>query len=69
MIDTIMGSVITIAVLGYSLFASYEKNMKAHKTTQGKVDSVISTTVKHESEIEKLAADLESLKEQLSKRV
>lgn len=67
MIDTIIGTVITIATIGFGLYESYVKNAASHKTTQGKVDSVIATTVKHESTIEQLVADVESLKSEFTK--
>lgn len=67
MIDTIVGMVITIATIGFGLYETYVKNAASHKTTQGKVDSVIATTVKHESELEKLVSDVETLKAELTK--
>lgn len=67
MIDTIIGTGITIATIGFGLYESYVKNMASHKTTQGKVDSVITTTVQHESTIEKLVSDVESLKSEFTK--
>jgi outer membrane murein-binding lipoprotein Lpp len=57
----IIGTVITIATLGFSLYASFKKNIAAHKTTQGKIDSVITTAQKHESEINQLSSDVQSL--------
>lgn len=67
MIDTVIGTVITIATIGFGLYESYVKNAASHKTTQGKVDSVIATTVKHESTIEQLVSDVKALKTELTK--
>ena len=57
----VIGTIVTIATLGFSLYASFKKNIAAHKTTQGKIDSVITTAQKHENEINQLSSDLESL--------
>ena len=63
----IIGTIITIATLGFSLYASFKKNIAAHKTTQGKIDSVITTAQKHESEINQLTTDVEALIASLKK--
>ena len=65
MIDTIIGEVITIAVLGFSIYKAFTVSIQQHKTTQGKVDSVISTAQKQESAIEQLSNDIEQLKGQV----
>ena len=39
----VIGTIITILTLGFSLYASFKKNVAAHKTTQGKVDAAIAT--------------------------
>ena len=57
----IIGTIITILTLGFSLYASFRKNIAAHKTTQGKVDAAIATAQKHETAINQLIADVESL--------
>ena len=63
MVDTtvIIGTLVTIATLGISLYESYKKNIAAHKTTQGKIDAVITTTQKHENEINQLEKDIADL--------
>ena len=63
----IIGTIITIATLGFSLYASFAKNIAAHKSTQGKIDSVITTAQKHESEINQLTTDVEALIASLKK--
>ena len=63
----IIGTIITIATLGFSLYASFKKNIAAHKSTQGKIDSVITTAQKHESEINQLTTDVEALIASLKK--
>ena len=65
MIDTIIGEVITIAVLGFSIYKAFTVNIQQHKTTQGKVDSVISTAQKQQSAIDQLSKDIEQLKGQV----
>ena len=57
----VIGTIITILTLGFSLYASFKKNIVAHKTTQGKVDAAIATAQKHETAINQLIADVESL--------
>ena len=57
----VIGTIITILTLGFSLYASFRKNIAAHKTTQGKVDAAIATAQKHETAINQLIADVESL--------
>ena len=57
----VIGTIITILTLGFSLYASFKKNVAAHKTTQGKVDAAIATAQKHETAINQLIADVESL--------
>lgn len=57
----IIGTTITILSLGAALYSSFKRNISAHKTTQGKIDAVITTTQKHESEINQLASDVENL--------
>ena len=63
----IIGTIISIATLGFSLYASFKKNIAAHKSTQGKIDSVITTAQKHESEINQLTTDVEALIASLKK--
>ena len=63
----IIGTVITIATLGFSLYASFKKNIAAHKSTQGKIDSVITTAQKHETAINQLTIDVEALIASLKK--
>ena len=65
MIDTIIGEIVTIAVLGLGIYNAFRSSIKQHKTTQGKLDAVVSTAQKQESAIEKLATDLEALKSQI----
>ena len=65
MIDTIIGEVITIAVLGFSIYKAFSGSIKEHKTTQGKIDSVISTAQKQQSAIDQLSNDIEQLKGQI----
>lgn len=65
-VTTIISTVITILTLGLALYGSYRSNVSKHKTTQGKVDSVIATTVENKTTIEKLASDLEDLKKLLT---
>ena len=65
MIDEIIGEVITIAVLGFSIYKAFSGSIKEHKTTQGKVDSVISTAQKQQSAIDQLSNDIEQLKGQI----
>ena len=65
MIDTIIGEVITIAVLGFSIYKAFTVSIQQHKTTQGKVDSVISTAQKQQSAIDQLSNDIEQLKGQI----
>jgi hypothetical protein len=57
----VIGTIITILTLGFSLYASFRKNIAAHKTTQGKVDAAIATAQRHETAINQLIADVESL--------
>ena len=57
----VIGTIITILTLGFSLYASFKKNVAAHKTTQGKVDAAIATAQRHETTINQLIADVESL--------
>ena len=57
----VIGTIITILTLGFSLYASFKKNVAAHKTTQGKVDAAIATAQRHETAINQLIADVESL--------
>ena len=63
----LIGTIITIATLGFSLYASFKKNIAAHKTTQGKIDSVITTAQKHEATINQLTTDVEALIASLKK--
>ena len=65
MIDEIIGEVITIAVLGFSIYKAFTASIQQHKTTQGKIDGVISTAQKQESAIEQLSKDIEQLKGQI----
>lgn len=65
MIDEIIGEIITIAVLGFSIYKAFIGSIKEHKTTQGKIDGVISTAQKQESAIEQLSKDIEQLKGQI----
>ena len=57
----IIGTVVTIASLGVALYSSFKKNIAAHKTTQGKIDAVVATAQKHESAINQIASDVQSL--------
>lgn len=61
-ITEIIGTVVAILTIGSGLYASYKADMTQHKTTQGKLDAVVSTTVKHETDIETLIKDFEALK-------
>jgi hypothetical protein len=60
-IDTIIGLIITIFVLGYGLYKIYRTNIDAHKTTQGKIDAVITTTENHQKSIDQAIADIEQV--------
>ena len=63
----IIGTIITILTLAFSLYASFKKNIAAHKTTQGKVDAAIATAQKHETAINQLTIDVEALIASLKK--
>lgn len=65
-VSAIIGSIVTIIILGYSIYSQYKANMAQHKTTQGKIGSVISTTATQETAIQKLATDIEDLKSQIT---
>ncbi len=63
----IIGTVITILTLGFSLYATFRKNIAAHKTTQGKINAVIQTAQTQQSKIDQLAKDVETLSQLIKK--
>ena len=65
---TIISAVITIAVLGATLYQTFKANVSQHKTTQGKVDAVIQTAQQQQSKIDQLVKDIEDLKNMMPKQ-
>lgn len=63
----IIGTVITILTLGLSLYATFRKNIAAHKTTQGKINAAIQTAQTQQSKIDQLAKDVETLSQLIKK--
>lgn len=64
----IISAIITIAVLGASLYGTFKSNIAAHKTTQGKVDAAIATAATQQSKLDALAKDIEDLKSLVMKK-
>ena len=65
---TIISAVITIAVLGATLYQTFKANVSQHKTTRGKVDAVISTAQQQQGKIDQLVKDIEDLKNMIPKQ-
>lgn len=63
---TVISTIVTIAILGATLYKSYKSNAKGHNTTQGKIDSAINTIADNSNTVKNLEKAIGNLTNEVS---